>query len=224
MKVDRESMRLYVVTDRTWLGENQLEDQVEAIVQAGATFLQIREKNLPEAAFIALAKRIKRMTDRQGLPFVVNDSLEVALAADADGVHVGQSDLDARNVRAVIGPHKIVGVSVQTVEQAIRAQESGADYIGVGAVFVTGTKADAEAVSLETLKTICSSVSIPVVAIGGINEKTAPLLKGCGIDGIAVVSAIFEKPDVALATAEMLKIAEELFSKPEEEGSDCAQY
>ena len=211
MKVDKQAMKLYLVTDRSWLGDSCLEDQVEAAVRAGATFVQLREKQLPEIEFLKRAQAMKAVTDRWAVPFVVNDAVEVALAVNADGVHIGQQDLDARDVRRRMGPDKILGVSAQTLEQALRAQESGADYIGVGAVFATGTKKDADAVSLETLQAICSSVSVPVVAIGGIDEKTVYALKGTGIDGIAVVSAIFASPDVARATRRLRDISERLF-------------
>ena len=209
MKATKNSMLLYVVTDRTWLGTNSLETQVEAIIKAGATFVQLREKDLPFDAFVAQAKAIKAITDRYNIPFVINDNIEVALAAGADGVHVGQHDMAAQQVRQRIGPNKILGVSAQTVEQAQEAQAMGADYIGVGSVFTTSTKLDADSVSYDTLKAICSAVSIPVVAIGGIHHGNAAQLKGSGIDGIAVISAIFAAPDVAQATKDLLPIAKE---------------
>ncbi len=217
MKVDKQAMKLYVVTDRSWLGEKSREDHVEAAIRAGATFVQLREKHLPAAKCLKPAQAKKAVTDRWAVPFVVNDAVEVAMAVDADGVHIGQQDLDARDVRRRLGPDKILGVSAQNVEQALLAQESGADYIGVGAVFATGTKKDADSVSLETLQAICSSVSVPVVAIGGIDEKTVFELKGTGIDGIAVVSAIFASPDVAQATRQLLGITEALFYTEKQE-------
>ncbi len=210
MKVDKNSLLLYVVTDRSWLGENLLEDQVEEIIQAGASFIQLREKELSFNEFVRVGKKIKEITGENKIPFVINDNIEVALALDADGVHVGQSDMNARNVRALIGEDKILGVSVRTVEQALLAIEHGADYLGVGAVFSTSTKNDAEDVAFETLRAICDAVSIPVVAIGGINEKNIMELKGTGIDGVAVVSAIFAKPDVGAATRELLARAKEM--------------
>lgn len=210
MKASKESMLLYIVTDRTWLGENKLEDQVEAIIKAGATFIQLREKSLDFEDFVAEGLKIKTLTDKYQIPFVINDNIDVALAIDADGVHIGQSDMDVAAARALIGKNKILGVSAQTTEQALLAEKQGADYIGVGAVFQTSTKDDADAVSLETLKSICHAVSIPVVAIGGISEKNILRLKGSGVDGVAVISAIFAKPDVAAATHELLALAKEL--------------
>ncbi len=170
MRVDKSSMLLYAVTDRTWLGSSTLSSQVEESIKAGVTFVQLREKKLDFDAFVAQAKEIKSVTDRYRIPFVINDNIEVALACNADGVHVGQGDLSADAARKKLGEQKILGVSVQTVQQAVAAEQSGADYLGVGAVFSTSTKMDADAVSFETLKKICSAVSIPVVAIGGIKK------------------------------------------------------
>lgn len=203
MKADRKTMLLYAVTDRAWLGGRQLADDVEKAVRGGATFIQIREKELDDAAFLEQAKAVKAVTDRYGVPFVVNDNVEVARAVDADGVHVGQSDMEAGDVRAKLGQDKLIGVSVQTVEQALRAQERGADYLGVGAVFPTATKADAAEVSFERLKEICGAVSIPVVAIGGIHSENVAELAGSGIDGVAVVSAIFAAEDIESAATEL---------------------
>jgi thiamine-phosphate pyrophosphorylase len=210
LKVDKNSMLLYVVTDRSWLGENRLENQVEEIIKSGASFIQLREKELSFNEFVSVGKKIMKITAENNVPFVINDNIEVALALNADGVHVGQSDMHAKNVRALIGEDKILGVSVQTVEQALLAEEHGADYLGVGAVFSTSTKNDADDISFETLQAICNVASIPVVAIGGISEKNIMELKGTGIDGVAVVSAIFAKPDVAAATKELRDLAKEL--------------
>lgn len=210
MKADKNSMFLYLVTDRTWLGENKLEDQVEMIVKAGATFVQLREKELDFESFVEDGRKIKKITDQYQIPFVINDNIEVALAIGADGVHVGQSDLNAGKTRELIGKDKILGVSVQTVEQAQLAEKEGADYIGVGAVFTTSTKLDADYVPFETLKAICASVTIPVVAIGGINEKNMMLLKDSGVDGVAVISAILAKSDVILAAKELLQLSKEM--------------
>lgn len=210
MKCDKESMLLYVVTDRSWLGNNTLEQQVEDILKAGATFLQLREKNLDFHRFVAEANIIKQVTDRYQIPFVINDAVEVALAVDADGVHVGQSDLEAGEVRRRIGADKILGVSAQTVEQAVLAEQSGADYIGVGAVFGTATKLDANSVNMDTVRQICDAVSIPVVAIGGINEQNLLQLRGSGVNGVAVISAIFAAPDVSKATQKLLSLAKRM--------------
>jgi thiamine-phosphate pyrophosphorylase len=212
LKVDKESMLLYVVTDRSWLGSNLLHVQVEKIIKAGATFIQLREKDLSFDQFVKIAEEMKEVTDKYQVPFVINDNVQVAIKVNADGVHVGQSDMKAKDVRTLIGPDKILGVSVQTVEQAVQAEKSGADYLGVGAVFSTSTKLDANQVSFETIKEICSSVSIPVVAIGGIDQNNISDLKGSGIAGVAVVSAIFAKPDVAKATADLYMLAKGLFA------------
>lgn len=211
MKVDKRSMLLYVVTDRTWLKDNSLSSQVEEIIKAGATFMQLREKDLSFDQSVGKAEEIKKITDKYQVPFVINDDIQVALKVNADGVHVGQSDMKAQDVRKIIGPNKILGVSAQTAEQAVEAEENGADYLGVGAVFNTSTKLDADSISYQTLQRICQSVSIPVVAIGGIDENNISKLKGSGIDGVAVVSAIFARPDVGVATATLFNLAKGLF-------------
>ncbi len=207
LKVDKVAMLLYVVTDRTWLGENKLSQQVEEIVKAGATFVQLREKELDFDNFVKEGTELKKITDYYKVPFVINDNIEVALAIDADGVHVGQGDLSAQEVRTRIGDHKILGVSAQTVEQALLAEQQGADYIGVGAVFSTATKNDADDVSQETLKAICEAVHIPVVAIGGINEHNILQLRDSKVDGVAIISAIFAKSDKVAATKELLELS-----------------
>ena len=168
----RKAMLLYAVTDQMWLKEGEkLADVVETVLQNGATFLQIREKDLAEDAFEAEAERLKTLCAQHGVPFVVNDSVEIALQCEADGVHVGQSDIKGRDIRAIIGPDKILGISAGTVEEAVAAEKAGADYIGVGAVFPTGTKKNTTPMTMELLKEIVSSVSIPVVAIGGISAE-----------------------------------------------------
>lgn len=210
MKADKNAMLLYAVTDRAWLGESDLAAQVEDALRAGVTFVQLREKHLDYDAFLAQARRIKQVTDRYGVPFVINDNIEVALASGADGVHVGQRDMQASDVRALLGPDKILGVSACTVEQALAAQRAGADYLGVGAVFPTSTKEDAAEVPFGTLRAICDAVSIPVVAIGGISEQNLLQLKGSGIDGVAVVSAIFAQPDIYAASERLLRLAREM--------------
>lgn len=207
MKVDKGSMLLYAVTDRTWLKGRSLADAVEEALKAGVTFLQLREKGLDHDSFLSLAKEIKNIANKYNIPYVINDNVDIAVACDADGVHVGQRDMEANDVRRIIGPDKILGVSAQTVEQAVKAEKNGADYIGVGTVFPTSTKLDAEAVSFETLKEICSTVSIPVVAIGGINADNIMKLAGSGIDGIAVVSAIFARDDITAAVKELRHLA-----------------
>jgi thiamine-phosphate pyrophosphorylase len=210
LKVDKKSMLLYAVTDRTWLGEELLEKQVEKAIQGGITFLQLREKALAYKPFVKQALEIKRVTDDYKIPFVINDNVEVALEVDADGVHIGQQDGSVKTIREVLGKEKILGVSVQTVEQAVAAEKDGADYLGVGAVFSTSTKLDAKTMSFEILKNICEAVNIPVVAIGGISQKNLLDLKGSGIDGIAVVSAIFSQKDIETATQKLYEAAKEV--------------
>ena len=186
-----ESLLLYAVTDRHWLGDRTLYDVVRESLDGGVTFLQLREKDLDDETFFQEAVRLRDMAREYGVPFVINDNVDIAVRMDADGVHVGQSDMEAGDVRALIGPDKILGVSAQTVEQAVLAEKRGADYLGVGAVFPTGSKDDADDVSFETLRAICEAVSIPVVAIGGITADNTPELAGSGICGIAVISAIY---------------------------------
>ena len=200
MKCDKKSLLLYAVTDRTWLNGETLYEQVEKAIKGGVTFVQLREKNLDEKSFLNEALEIQILCKKYNIPFVINDNVEIARKINADGVHVGQSDMKVENVRAILGNDKILGVSAQTVEQALYAQKEGADYIGVGAVFPTGSKLDADNVSLHTLKEICSAVNIPVVAIGGIGIDNVSKLKNSGISGIAVISAIFASDDIELAT------------------------
>jgi len=206
----RKAMLLYAVTDQMWLKKGEtLADVVEAVLKNGATFLQIREKDLAADAFEAEAEKLKTLCAQHRVPFVVNDSVEIALQCDADGVHVGQSDIKGRDIRAMIGPDKILGISAGTVEEAIAAEKAGADYLGVGAIFATSTKKNARSMTMEQLKEIVSSVSIPVVAIGGISAKNILQLCNSGVDGVAVVSAIFAAEDPGKATADLLKLAEE---------------
>lgn len=198
-----KELLLYAVTDRHWLGEETLYDQVKKALDGGATFVQLREKNLDREVFLAEAKEIQKLCKEYGVPFVVNDEVSIAKDIDADGVHMGQSDMEAMDVRKILGPDKIIGVSAQTVEQAIIAEKHGADYLGVGAVFTTGSKDDADDVSHETLKAICEAVSIPVIAIGGITKDNVAELAGSGICGVAVISAIFGQKDIQKATEEL---------------------
>lgn len=205
-----EDMLLYAVTDRAWLNGETLESQVEKALKGGATFVQLREKELDEEMFLEEAKKIKKLCAEYHVPFVINDNVDIALKIDADGVHVGQSDMEAGKVREKLGPDKIIGVSARTVEQALLAQAHGADYLGVGAVFSTSTKSDAKNVSHETLKEICKAVRIPVVAIGGITRDNVKELTGCGADGIAVISAVFAQQDIESAARELKKCSEEM--------------
>lgn len=212
MKCDKKDLLLYAVTDRSWLGEQTLYEQVEEALQGGATFIQLREKELDEESFLKEAIEIQELCRRYRVPFVINDNVKIACEMDADGVHVGQSDMEAGNVRAILGDGKILGVSAQTVEQAVLAEQRGADYLGVGAVFHTGSKADADDVSHETLQNICDAVNIPVIAIGGIGKHNVMELKGSGICGIAVISAIFAAKDIRSATAELKELTEQVVS------------
>lgn len=207
----RQAMLLYGITDRSWLklGE-KLSDVCREILEHGVTFLQLREKELDQEAFLKEAEELKELCARFGVPFVVNDSVETAVQAGADGVHVGQSDIKGRNIRAMIGPDRILGISAGTVEEARAAEKAGADYIGVGAVFGTSTKKDARNLSVEKLREISASVSIPVVAIGGINRSNVGELSGSDVDGIAVISALFGAERPGEAAAELAELAKEI--------------
>ena len=210
MKCDKNNLLLYAVTDRHWLNGRTLHEVVKESLDGGATFIQLREKNLDEAAFLEEAKDLQALCKEYGVPFVVNDNVDIAIAMNADGVHVGQSDMEAGNVREKLGPDIIIGVSAQTVEQAVLAEQRGADYLGVGAVFPTGSKDDANEISMETLKAICEAVSIPVIAICGIPQQNVSELGGSGICGIAVISAIYAQADIAEAARNLKKATEDM--------------
>lgn len=203
MNCSKKDLLLYAVTDRSWLNGSTLYEQAEKALRGGVTCLQLREKELPEQEFLEEAFAIKKLCARYQVPFIINDNVELAEKIDADGVHVGQGDMEALAVRARLGADKIIGVSAKTIEQALRAQEHGADYLGVGAVFLTGTKPDASGVSFAQLRAVCAAVSIPVVAIGGITKDNMQQLSGSGICGIAVVSAVFAQPDITQAAEEL---------------------
>ncbi len=210
MRCDRRHMRLYAVTDRAWLGSRTLCEQVEAALKGGVTCVQLREKELEEAAFLQEARELSALCRRYGVPFLVNDNVDIALASGADGVHVGQEDMDPAQVRLRAGKDMLLGVSVHTVEEAREAVRKGADYLGVGAMFPTGTKADAERVPRQILRDICAAVDVPVVAIGGLNRESIPRLSGSGVDGVALVSAIFSAEDIEGACRELLALSERL--------------
>lgn len=211
MKVCKEDMLLYAVTDRSWLKETEsLKDQVEKALKGGATFLQIREKGLSYEQFLSEANEIKKITDKYNVPLIINDNVEIARTINADGVHLGQEDLNIKLAREVLGSNKIIGISAHNTKEAIEAEKLGADYLGVGAVFSTSTKGNAKPLSNEELLKICKSVSIPVVAIGGITKDNIIKLKGSGIDGVAVVSAIFAQDDIEMATKEIAKLSREV--------------
>lgn len=206
----REDMLLYAVTDRAWLHGRTLANCVAAALRGGATFVQLREKEADDRETAELARALMPLAHAAGVPFVIDDRVELARAVGADGVHVGQSDAACADARRILGPDAIVGVSAQTIDQARAAQEAGADYLGVGAVFTTSTKKDADSVSLSELQGLCRAVDIPVVAIGGVNAHTAPKLAGCGVDGIAVVSALFAQDDIEAAARELVVAAKRI--------------
>lgn len=213
MNCTKEDMLLYAVTDRGWTGDKTLLEQVKEALDGGITFLQLREKELEEEEFLKEAKDMKALAEKYHVPFIINDNVELALAVGADGVHVGQEDMEAGKVREKLGPDKIIGVSAHSVEEAVEAEKNGADYLGAGAVFSTSTKEDAGSLSLETLKAICSSVSIPVVAIGGIKEENILSLKGTGVSGAAIVSGIFAQKNIREACIRLRNLAEEMVEK-----------
>lgn len=196
MKCDKKQMLLYAVTDRSWVGKQTFYEQVESALKGGITCLQLREKELDEESFLAEAKEIATLCKRYGVPFIINDNVEISLKCGADGVHIGQDDMDIVEVRKQLGADKIIGVSAHNVEEAIEAAKNGADYLGSGAMFTTETKTNVTPLSVKTLKEICAAVDIPVVAIGGINKKNLPQLLGAGADGVALVSAIFAAEDI----------------------------
>ncbi len=206
----RAALRLYAVTDRHWLNGRTLAECVEQAIDGGATFVQLREKDLGQEEFLNEARALKKLCAERGVPFVVNDNVMIAKEVGADGVHVGQSDMACLEARRLLGPEKIIGVSACTVEQALLAERQGADYLGVGAVFATGSKDDAESVSIDTLKEICQAVKIPVVAIGGINSGNVQQLKGSGIAGVSVISAIFANDDIRAATRNLRAMCEKI--------------
>lgn len=210
MKCTEEMMRLYAVTDRAWVGKQSLAEQVAAALRGGVTCVQLREKELDEERFLREAEEIFSLCKRYRVPFFINDNVALALRCHADGVHVGQDDMDVAEVRRLVGQEMMIGVSVHTVEEARTAAEGGADYLGVGAMFATSTKTDASLVTKETLRAICDAVSIPVVAIGGINKSNLLELAGTGVDGVALVSAIFSAADIATECRLLYGLSQEM--------------
>ena len=210
MKCDKRMMRLYAITDRAWVGRQTLSEQVEAAIRGGATCVQLREKQLPEAELLDEAREIAALCRRYGVPFFVNDNVDVAIACGADGVHVGQDDMAASDVRRRVGDRMMIGVSAHSVEEAVTAVKNGADCLGVGAVFATSTKTNVSAMPRETLRAICRAVDVPVVAIGGISRANLPLLAGTGVDGVALVSAIFSAPDIEAECRVLRVMSEEM--------------
>ena len=211
MNIKPETLRLYAVTDRAWAAdEEDFFRQIEAAVRGGAAIVQLREKNLEDAAFLTEAKRFTALCRKLGAVSIINDRADIALAAGADGVHVGQSDLEAERARALLGPDKIIGVSAHSPEEARRAREAGADYLGCGAAFATGTKADAKPISKDTIRAVTAAAGVPVVAIGGVSRENILELRGLGLSGVAVVSGIFAQGDVEAAARELLKLSKQL--------------
>ena len=208
-----EDLMVYAITDRYWLNGAKLADQVEDVLKNGATFLQLREKSFTHEEMVAEAKEIKAIAAKYQVPFVINDDIYAAKEIDADGVHIGQSVMEYRKEREILGEDKIIGLSAGNLQEAIDAEKMGADYIGVGAVFHTDTKKDTTAMSFEELKEITDTVSIPVVAIGGISADNLMQLAGTGIDGISVISAIFGQEDPGAATKKLVELTREMLSK-----------
>ena len=205
--MNKDALTLYGITDRYWLNGRPLIQDVQLALEGGVTMIQLREKNLDEESFYREAIEIKELCKKFHVPFIINDNVELAKKVDADGIHVGQNDMAAQDVRAIIGPDKILGVSTQTVEEALLAQKMGADYLGVGAVFPTGSKDDCWVLSHDLCREICSAVTIPVVAIGGINLGNISKLSGLGFSGISLISAIFGQSDIKSAA---MKLKEEV--------------
>ena len=210
MKCDKKTMLLYAVTDRAWTGRQSLYEQVEAALKGGATCIQLREKDLNEEDFLRESIEMAALCKKYKVPFLINDNVEIAIKCHADGVHVEQKDMEASQVRQRVGKDMIIGVSAHSVEEALEAVKSGADYLGVGAVFSTSTKSDAEVLSRQVLRDICSAVDIPVVAIGGISKTNISQLSGTGVDGVALVSAIFAAENIEDECCMLRRLSEEM--------------
>ena len=210
MKCDKTAMLLYAVTDRAWVGRQSLYEQVESALKGGVTCVQLREKELEEEAFLREAMEISGLCRRYGVPFFINDNVEIAIRCHADGIHVGQEDMQAAQVRQRVGDGMMIGVSVHSVEEALEAVKNGADCLGVGAMFSTATKTDAAVLPMETLRDICAAVDVPVVAIGGIGKANLHELAGTGVDGVALVSAIFAADDIEGECRLLRRLSEEM--------------
>lgn len=211
MILTRQTMRLYAVTDRKWTGKATLLEQVEAALSGGTTLVQLREKDMSGDDMLREAIEMRRLCHSYGVPLIINDRLNIALASGADGIHVGQSDISAGDVRKRAGSQLILGVSARTPEQARAAELAGADYLGCGAAFGTSTKADARPISPEQMRAVVDAVSIPVVAIGGVNADNLPQLRGMGLAGAAIVSGIFASDDIKAACMDLRALADEVF-------------
>lgn len=210
MKCDKNAMLLYAVTDRTWVGKQSLYEQVESALKGGVTCVQLREKELNDEEFLNEAMEISALCKQYGVPFFINDNVEIAIKCQADGIHVGQEDMEAAKVRQRVGNDMIIGVSVHSVEEALEAVKNGADCLGVGAMFSTSTKTDVDVLPKEILRDICAAVDIPVVAIGGISKNNMLQLAGTGVDGVALVSAIFAADDIKNECQLLRKLSEEM--------------
>ena len=210
MKCDKESMSLYAVTDRAWVGKQSLYEQVESALKGGVTCVQLREKDMDDEAFLNEAMEISALCKQYGVPFFINDNVEIAIKCHADGIHVGQEDMEAAQVRQKGGDDMMIGVSVHSVEEALEAVRNGADCLGVGAMFSTSTKTDVDVLPKEVLKDICEAVDVPVVAIGGIGKGNMLELSGTNVDGVALVSAIFAAEDIESECRLLRKLSEEM--------------
>ena len=210
MRFDKKYAVLYAVTDRAWTGKQNLYEQVESALKGGATCVQLREKNLDEETFLREAIEIRDLCKKYGVPFLINDNVDIAIKCEADGVHVGQDDMAVSEVRKLVGDKMIIGASVQNVNEALESIKNGADYLGVGAMFSTSTKLDANIISIETLKSICNAVNIPVVAIGGIGKNNIMKLAGSKANGVALVSAIFGAENIEEECRELRRLSEEM--------------
>lgn len=210
MKCDKETMLLYAVTDRAWIGKQSLYEQVEAALKGGVSCVQLREKELDEEKFLAEAMEIVALCKQYDVPFFINDNVDIAIKCKADGIHVGQEDMIASQVRQKVGEDMMIGVSVHSVEEALEAVKNGADYLGVGAMFSTSTKTDVDVLPKEILRDICDAVDVPVVAIGGIGKDNLSQLSGTSVDGVALVSAIFAAEDIESECRLLRKMSEEM--------------
>ena len=210
MKCEKEMMLLYAVTDRMWTGKQTLLEQVEDALKGGVTCVQLREKELDEETFLQEAMEMKALCEKYNVPFFINDNVEIAVKCKADGIHVGQEDMAAAQVRQKVGEDMMIGVSVHSVEEALEAVRNGADCLGVGAMFSTSTKIDVDVLPKEIVRAICDAVEIPVVAIGGISKGNMAELGGTGVDGVALVSAIFAAEDIENECRLLRRLSEEM--------------
>lgn len=224
MEISKDRLLLYAVTDRSWLNGQPLAEVVEELLAAGVTLVQLREKDLPHEDFVQEARKLKAVCQRYGVPLIINDNAQAALEAGADGVHIGQGDMQLAKAREVLGPEGIIGTSAHNVQEAVAAWQNGADYLGCGAVFGSATKHDVTVLDHQELAKICRAVPLPIVAIGGINEQNAVQLQGTGVDGIAVISGLFAKTDKTAAAKEMLTAAITAVKGSEQRGMEDVNF